>query len=174
MRRQIGVGAASIVMLSVVPVVGLIAPLLGGGFAGRYTDESPERGAVVGAGSGIVASILGLPLAIAASVAIAATSWTLAAAILVGTVGMALYTTGMSALGGYVGQLLTAEANESGIDSTVEQLRAEYLNDAVSETEFERRLEQALRDGDPSEAMQGDIDDVEQVETIDNRLEERP
>ena len=155
MRRQIGIGAAGIVALSILPVVGLIAPLLGGGLAGRYTDDSPERGALVGAGAGAVASLIALPLALAAGVAAAATAWPLAAAVFAGTIALVLYNTGLGALGGYAGRLLatddeTAASATPSVDTnaTVDRLREKYLDDAVDEVEFERRLERAMRDDD--------------------------
>jgi len=150
-RRQIGVGAAGIVALSILPVVGLIAPLLGGGLAGRDTDHAPERGALAGAGAGVVASLVALPLALAAGVAAAATAWPLAAAVFAGTIALVLYNTSLGALGGYAARLLATEPDEgsasaANADAAVDRLREKYLDDAVGEAEFERRLERAMRD----------------------------
>ncbi len=173
-RRQIGVGAAGIVALSILPVVGLIAPLLGGGLAGRHTDESPQRGAVAGAGAGAVASLVGLPLALAAGVAAAATAWPLAAAVFAGTVTLALYNTGLGALGGYAAHLLaTTEPPET--DGAVDRLREEYLADAVDEGEFERRLERALRDDSEGSETESPADATRpgDTETTGSRLSER-
>ena len=179
MRRQIGIGAAGIVALSILPVVGLIAPLLGGGLAGRYTDESPERGAVAGAGAGVVASLIGLPVALAAGVAAATSAWPLAAAVFAGTIALGLYNTGLGALGGYAAQLLATDETPGGRDTAqnttretstsgaVDRLREKYLADAVGEVEFERRLERALQDdGD-------DPDGDDETERRGERLSER-
>ncbi len=182
-RRQIGIGAAGIVALSILPVVGLIAPLLGGGLAGRYTDDSPERGALVGAGAGAVASLIGLPVALAAGVAAAATAWPLAAAVFAGTIALVLYNTGLGALGGYAAQLLTADetpgsrdaaretTHETSTNGAVDRLREKYLADAVGEVEFERRLERALRDDRGGSGRDTDRDDG--TERRDEPLTER-
>lgn len=183
MRRQIGIGAAGIVALSILPVVGLIAPLLGGGLAGRYTDESPERGAMAGAGAGVVASLIGLPVALAAGVAAATTAWPLAAAVFAGTIALVLYNTGLGALGGYAAQLLATDETPGGRDTAhettretntngaVDRLREKYLADAVGEVEFERRLERALRDDGDEPDRDTDRDD--ETERRDEPLSER-
>lgn len=143
--KEVGVGAATIVALSVVPVVGLIAPLIGGGVAGWRTQASSTESALVGAGAGVVASLVGLPVVLAGLAFAASVSGLAALALLGVAVSLWLYTAGLGALGGYAGRWIAAESSDGPHRKPrVERLREEYLTGDITRGEFERGLEETL------------------------------
>ncbi|MFB6176640.1 MAG: DUF5518 domain-containing protein [Halobaculum sp.] len=143
--KEVGVGAATIVALSVVPVVGLIAPLIGGGVAGWHSRASSTESALVGAGAGVVASLVGVPVVLAGVAFAASVSGPAALGVFSVAVSLWLYTAGLGALGGYAGRWIAAESSDDPHrDPRVERLRNEYLAGMLTRQEFERRLEETL------------------------------
>lgn len=142
-----GLGAAVIVAVSVVPVVGLIAPLLGGGFAGWNAREPPSRAAMTGAGAGVLASAVSFPVVVAASLLLASASLPAAVAVLAVAVAVGLYVVGLGALGGYAGRgASAASADGDGHRSDVARLREQYVDGTLTDTELERRIAETLGD----------------------------
>ncbi|WP_424013564.1 SHOCT domain-containing protein [Halorubrum xinjiangense] len=151
-----GVGAGVTVLVSVLPVVGLVAPAVGAGVA-SWTDESATaRGPRIGAATGALVALLSLPLTffavwVAAMVSPAATVGVLALTLL-----GAAYVVGSGALGGYLGDRIAAERDASppapdrvtadGAEPTtpVERLKHRYVDGELSDAEFERRLDRLL------------------------------
>ncbi len=156
MRREIGVGAAAIVALSVVPVVGLIAPLLGGGFAGWNSRRSPERAAVAGAGAAALASAASLPLLVVATAFVASTAVPAAVVLVATAIAASLYTVSLGALGGYAGRTLSADATDG-----VGRIRDQYLAGELTDTELERRLDALF---DEASGEYGSSDDATELE----------
>ncbi|EMA70187.1 SHOCT domain-containing protein [Halorubrum distributum] len=158
-----GVGAGITVLVSVLPVVGLIAPAVGAGVA-SWTDESAvARGPRIGAATGALVALLSLPLTltffavwVAAAVSPAATVGVLALTL----VGAA-YVVGSGALGGYLADRIAADrAARADTDpettaSPVERLKHRYVEGEIGDAEFERRLDRLMattNQGDRSEA----------------------
>ena len=67
-----GIGAGVTVLVSVLPVVGLIAPAVGGGVASWTDGDGVDRGGRVGAAAGGLVALFSLPLTFVA-VAVAST-----------------------------------------------------------------------------------------------------
>ena len=156
-----GVGAGVTVLVSVLPVVGLIAPAVGAGVASWTDDAKTPRGPRIGAATGALVALLSLPLTffavwVAASVSPAATVGVLAL-----TLFGAAYVVGSGALGGYLADRIVAErdASRSGAEhaeptTPVERLKHRYVEGELTDAEFERRLDRLLaadRERDRSE-----------------------
>ena len=128
-----GVGAGVTVLVSVLPVVGLVAPAVGAGVA-SWTDEfETPRGPRIGAATGALVALLSL------------------VGVLALTLFGAAYVVGSGALGGYLADRIAAErdASRSGADrveptTPVERLKHRYVEGELSDAEFERRLDRLL------------------------------
>ena len=151
LAARAGVGAGVTVLVSVLPLVGLIAPAVGGGVA-TWTDESPApRGPRIGAVTGALVALLSLPLTffavwIAASVSPAATVGVLAFTLL-----GAAYVVGSGALGGYLADRIAVDRERSRAvdagaspESPVERLKHRYVEGELTDAEFERRLDRLV------------------------------
>ena len=156
-----GVGAGVTVLVSVLPVVGLLAPAVGAGVA-SWTDESgTARGPRIGAATGALVALLSLPLTFFAVWVAAAVSPAATVAVLALTLFGAAYVVGSGALGGYLADRIVAErdASRSGAEhaeptTPVERLKHRYVEGELTDAEFERRLDRLLaadRERDRSE-----------------------
>lgn len=142
-----GIGAGVTVLVSVLPVIGLMAPAIGGGVA-SWTDHSPaHRGSKIGAAAGGLVTLLSLPL-IFVAVAFASTVSPIAT---VGVLALALvgaaYVVGTSALGGYLadrvaaGKELPWSSDSTAVsEMPLERLKRRYVDGDITDEEFERRL----------------------------------
>ncbi|MFC7185324.1 SHOCT domain-containing protein [Halorubrum yunnanense] len=157
-----GVGAGVTVLVSVLPVVGLIAPAVGAGVA-SWTDESETpRGPRIGAATGALVALLSLPLTFLAVWVAAAVSPAATVGVLALTLFGAAYVVGSGALGGYLADRIAAErdASEAGADreertTPIERLKHRYVEGELSDAEFERRLDRLLAadpEGDRAES----------------------
>ena len=142
-----GVGAGVTVLVSVLPVLGLIAPAIGGGVASWTDSDAADPGSHVGAAAGGLVTLLSLPLTFAA-VAIASTvSPAATMGVLALTLVGAVYVIGSAALGGH----LVDEAMERREASTsasavtpIERLKHRYVAGELGDAEFERRLDRLV------------------------------
>jgi len=156
-----GVGAGITVLVSVLPVVGLIAPAVGAGVA-SWTDESAvARGPRIGAATGALVALLSLPLTFFAVWVAAAVSPAATVGVLALTLVGAAYVVGSGALGGYLADRIAADrAARADTDpettaSPVERLKHRYVEGEIGDAEFERRLDRLMAttdQGDRSEA----------------------
>jgi len=143
-----GVGAGVTLLVSLLPVVGLAAPAVGGGVASWTDGAEVDRGSRVGAAAGALVALLSLPLTFLA-VALASTVSPVAT---VGVLGITLvgaaYVVGSGALGGYLADRIAADREASADDATgetpIERLKRRYVDDELSDAEFERRLERLV------------------------------
>ena len=146
-----GVGAGITVLVSVLPVVGLIAPAVGAGVA-SWTDESAvARGPRIGAATGALVALLSLPLTFFAVWVAAAVSPAATVGVLALTLFGAAYVVGSGALGGYLADRIAADrdASNAGVDreertTPVERLKHRNVAGDLSDAEFERRLDRLL------------------------------
>ena len=149
--RRAGIGAATIVGVAFVPFLGPFAPLVGGGVAGRLSEPPEDSGIVAGVTAGLLASVGVVPLVLAGS-ALAATVSNLAAALVVSAaVTMIVYVAGLAAVGGYLGARSVQNDPGSGREQ-IDRLRQQYVDGALTELEFERRLEEVLAGQDRTRA----------------------
>ena len=156
-----GVGAGITVLVSVLPVVGLIAPAIGAGVA-SWTDKSAvARGPRIGAATGALVALLSLPLTFFAVWVAAAVSPAATVGVLALTLVGAAYVVGSGALGGYLADRIAADrASRADTDpettaSPVERLKHRYVEGEIGDAEFERRLDRLMAttdQGDRSEA----------------------
>jgi len=152
-----GVGAGVTVLVGVLPVVGLVAPAIGGGVA-SWTDNADgvDRGGRVGAAAGALVALFSLPavfvaVALAASVSPAATVGVLALALL-----GAVYVVGSAALGGHlVDEAMAERASSEAASAPVERVKRRYVDGEIGEAEFERRLERVI-EADRRQASRAD------------------
>jgi len=156
LAARAGIGAGVTVLVSVLPVVGLIAPAVGGGVASWTDGSASARGPRIGAMTGALVALSSLPLTffavwIAASVSPAAT---------VGVLGLALvgaaYVVGSGALGGYLADRIAADrersrAADATTQSPVERLKHRYVEGELTDAEFERRLDRLVTADDASD-----------------------
>jgi hypothetical protein len=165
LAARAGVGAGVTVLVSVLPVVGLLAPAVGAGVA-SWTDESETpRGPRIGAATGALVALLSLPLTFLAVWIAAAVSPAATVGVLALTLFGAAYVVGSGALGGYLADRIAAEREASNADADregprtpIERLKHRYVEGELSDAEFERRLDRLLaadRERDRSEARSG-------------------
>ena len=162
LAARAGVGAGVTVLVSVLPVVGLLAPAVGAGVA-SWTDESETpRGPRIGAATGALVALLSLPVTFFAVWVAAAVSPAATVGVLALTLFGAAYVVGSGALGGYLADRIAAErdASEAGADreertTPIERLKHRYVEGEISDAEFERRLDRLLAadpEGDRAES----------------------
>lgn len=164
MRQQVtdvlkpaGVGVGVTVLASLLPVVGLFAPVIGGGVASRVDTPGSGNGSRVGLTTGALVVLLSLPITFL-TVAVAATVSPIAT---VGVLGMTLvgaaYVVGSSALGGYLVEKFAGDhqvredakwkstsATDRAPASPIERLKRRYVDGEIDDDEFERRLERLV------------------------------
>jgi len=151
LAARAGVGAGVTVLVSVLPVIGLIAPAVGAGVA-SWTDESATaRGPQIGAATGALVALLSLPLTFFAVWVAAAVSPAATVGVLALTLVGAAYVVGSGALGGYLADRIAADRASSRADtdreataSPVERLKHRYVEGEITDAEFERRLDRLL------------------------------
>ena len=151
LAARAGIGAGVTVLVSVLPVVGLLAPAVGAGVA-SWTDESETpRGPRIGAATGALVALLSLPLTFFAVWVAAAVSPAATVGVLALTLFGAAYVVGSGALGGYLADRIAAErdASSAGVDreertTPIERLKHRYVEGDLSDAEFERRLDRLL------------------------------
>lgn len=138
-----GIGAGAIAGLSIIPVIGLFAPVVGGSLAGWLSRDPDNSGAIAGATAGLFASLIAVPLFVAGS-AVAATVSSLAAVVVLSiAVAVFAYVIGLGAVGGYLGA--RAASHSAGTErESVDRLRQRYVEGELTDFEFEQRLEQLL------------------------------
>ena len=166
-----GVGAGVTLLVSLLPVVGLAAPAVGGGVA-SWTDEAEtDRGSRVGAAAGALVALVSLPVTFLA-VALAST---VSPAATVGVLGITLvgaaYVVGSGALGGYLADRIAADREPSADDAVaretpIERLKRRYVDDELSDAEFERRLERLV-------AADREVEDARSAVDADRRRSRR-
>ena len=160
-----GVGAGVTVLVSVLPVVGLVAPAVGAGVASWTDDAERPRGPKIGAATGALVALLSLPLTFLAVWIAAAVSPAATVGVLALTLFGAAYVVGSGALGGYLADRIAAERDASNADADreaprtpIERLKHRYVEGELSDAEFERRLDRLLaadRERDRSETRSG-------------------
>ncbi|MEZ3162395.1 SHOCT domain-containing protein [Halorubrum sp. RMP-47] len=157
-----GVGAGVTVLVSVLPVVGLIAPAVGAGVA-SWTDESATaRGPRIGAATGALVALLSLPLTFFAIWVAAAVSPAATVGVLALTLFGAAYVVGSGALGGYLADRIAADrASRADTDpeataSPVERLKHRYVEGELTDAEFERRLDRLMAATDDRDRSEDD------------------
>lgn len=138
-----GIGAGAIAGLSVVPVLGLFAPALGGGLAGWLSRDPENSGAIAGATAGLFASLIAVPLFVAGSAVAATVSNLAAVAVLSIAAAVLAYVVGLGAVGGYLGARAASRDGKPDSES-LDRLRHRYVEGELTDIEFERRLEQVL------------------------------
>ncbi|MES3161605.1 MAG: SHOCT domain-containing protein [Halorubrum sp.] len=143
-----GVGAGVTVLVSILPVIGLLAPAIGGGVASWTDADAADRGSRVGAAAGGLVTLFSLPLTFAA-VAIASTiSPAATMAVLSFTLVGAVYVIGSAALGGHlVDEAMAKRASPSNADADdtpIERLKHRYVDGEIDDAEFERRLDRLV------------------------------
>ena len=151
LAARAGIGAGVTVLVSVLPVVGLLAPAVGAGVA-SWTDESETpRGPRIGAATGALVALLSLPLTFFAVWVAAAVSPAATVGVLALTLFGAAYVVGSGALGGYLADRIAADrdASNAGVDreertTPIERLKHRYVAGDLSDAEFERRLDRLL------------------------------
>lgn len=160
--RHAGIGAAAMIATGLVPLVGVFAPLVGGGVAGWLGAEDDANGAKLGAVAGAIASLLFVPLVLlGAAIAVFDAGITLFVFLAVAVVGTALLT-GLGALGGTVGSAL-ADDRESDADERVGSTNTEadpvdraqrrYTSGELTESELESELDRVLDAGPRDEEV---------------------
>lgn len=162
LAARAGVGAGVTVLVSVLPVVGLLAPAVGAGVA-SWTDESETpRGPRIGAATGALVALLSLPVTFFAVWVAAAVSPAATVGVLALTLFGAAYVVGSGALGGYLADRIAAERDASNEradrevpQTPLQRLKHRYVEGELSDAEFERRLDRLLaadRQGDRAES----------------------
>ena len=145
-----GVGAGVTILVSVLPVVGLVAPAIGGGVA-SWTDDASDRGSRVGAAAGGLVALFSLPLTFVAVAAASTVSPAATVGVLALTLVGAAYVVGSGALGGYLADQVAADRETSrgpegaaAAAAPVERLKRRYVDGELSDAAFERRLERLI------------------------------
>lgn len=138
-----GIGAGVTVLLSAVPVIGLVAPVIGGGVAGWANRDGATDGIRVGAAAGGLVALLSVPLTFVAVAVAAAVSPLATVAVLAAALVTAVYVVGSAALGGYVADDIASKRESRSVraEPPVERLKRRYVDGDIDDEEFERRLE---------------------------------
>jgi len=146
-----GIGAGVTVLVSVLPVVGLIAPAIGGGVASWTDPNTADRGAKIGAAAGGLVTLFSLPLTFVAVAVASTVSPAATVGVLALTLVGAAYVVGSSALGGYLadrvsaGEKLPWSTDDPTVsEAPIERLKHQYVDGELTDAEFERRLERLV------------------------------
>lgn len=163
LAARAGVGAGVTVLVSVLPVVGLIAPAIGAGVASWTDGSETPRGPRVGAATGALVALLSLPLTFVAIWVAAAVSPAATVGVLALTLFGAAYVVGSGALGGYLADRIAAERDASGAGADreeratpIERLKHRYVEGEISDAEFERRLDRLVTADDDAHRPESD------------------
>jgi len=155
LAARAGVGAGVTVLVSVLPVVGLLAPAVGAGVASWTDDAESPRGPRIGVATGALVALLSLPLTFFAVWVAAAVSPAATVGVLALTLFGAAYAVGSGALGGYLADRIAAErdtpradADRETLATPIERLKHRYVEGDISDAEFERRLDRLVTVGD--------------------------
>jgi hypothetical protein len=157
---SVGVGVT--ILASLVPFVGLLAPAIGGGVAGRLGTATGRTGPRVGALTGGLVVLLSLPVTILAATVAATVSPVATAGVLGATAIGAAYVVGSGALGGYLADEFLSRsadvevAGTPSVEPPVERLKRRYVDGEIGDAEFERRLERLIA----ADASVGQTDDA--------------
>ncbi|QAY21123.1 SHOCT domain-containing protein [Halorubrum ezzemoulense] len=148
LAARAGVGAGVTVLVSVLPVVGLVAPAVGAGVASWTDDAERPRGPKIGVATGALVALLSLPLTFFAVWVAAAVSPAATVGVLALTLFGAAYVIGSGALGGYLADRIAEDRDTSPADADreapatpIERLKHRYVEGDISDAEFERRLD---------------------------------
>ena len=151
LAARAGVGAGVTVLVSVLPVVGLVAPAVGAGVASWTDDAERPRGPKIGAATGALVALLSLPLTFFAVWVAAAVSPAATVGVLALTLFGAAYVVGSGALGGYLADRIAEDRDTSPADADreapatpIERLKHRYVEGEISDAEFERRLDRLV------------------------------
>ncbi|TKX47303.1 SHOCT domain-containing protein [Halorubrum sp. SD690R] len=151
LAARAGVGAGVTVLVSVLPVVGLVAPAVGAGVASWTDDAERPRGPKIGAATGALVALLSLPLTFFAVWVAAAVSPAATVGVLALTLFGAAYVVGSGALGGYLADRIAEDRGTSPADADpeapatpIERLKHRYVEGDISDAEFERRLDRLV------------------------------
>ncbi|OYR81507.1 hypothetical protein DJ84_12545 [Halorubrum ezzemoulense] len=151
LAARAGVGAGVTVLVSVLPVVGLVAPAVGAGVASWTDDAERPRGPKIGAATGALVALLSLPLTFFAVWVAAAVSPAATVGVLALTLFGAAYVIGSGALGGYLADRIAEDRDTSPADADreapatpIERLKHRYVEGDISDAEFERRLDRLV------------------------------
>ncbi|OYR73371.1 SHOCT domain-containing protein [Halorubrum ezzemoulense] len=151
LAARAGVGAGVTVLVSVLPVVGLVAPAVGAGVASWTDDAERPRGPKIGAATGALVALLSLPLTFFAVWVAAAVSPAATVGVLALTLFGAAYVVGSGALGGYLADRIAEDRDTSPADADreapatpIERLKHRYVEGDISDAEFERRLDRLV------------------------------
>ena len=151
LAARAGVGAGVTVLVSVLPVVGLVAPAVGAGVASWTDDAERPRGPKIGAATGALVALLSLPLTFFAVWVAAAVSPAATVGVLALTLFGAAYVVGSGALGGYLADRIAEDHDTSPADADreapatpIERLKHRYVEGEISDAEFERRLDRLV------------------------------
>jgi len=146
-----GIGAGVTVLVSVLPVVGLIAPAVGGGVASWTDGDGVDRGGRVGAAAGGLVALFSLPLTFVAVAVASTVSPVATVGVLALTLLGAVYLVGSGALGGYLADRIAVDrgrsrsADDAAVaEPPVERLKRRYVEGEIDDAEFERRLERLV------------------------------
>lgn len=164
--KHAGIGAGVALVTGVIPLVGVLGPVIGGGVAGWLTDATGRHGAKVGALTGVLLSILALPFLLAGVVFLGVSGppmmgptsmITPVLALVAGVMGL-VYLVGSSTVGGYLGARYADSDDEQDTatpaEDPIDQLKQQYAEGELTELEFERRLETLLNDETEQAASQ--------------------
>jgi len=159
-HRRAVIGGIITVAASLVPFVGPFAPALGGGIAAWLAADTDDDGAMLGAAAGLVASLVALPVLVLFVVLVAGLSTAALVTLPLFLLATTAYTVGLSAVGGFAGEQLTAGTTQETQETNdaVERLKERYVAGDVTEPEFERRLERLV---DADEDVVLDTDSVD-------------
>ncbi|MDB2247838.1 SHOCT domain-containing protein [Halorubrum ezzemoulense] len=151
LAARAGVGAGVTVLVSVLPVVGLVAPAVGAGVASWTDDAERPRGPKIGAATGALVALLSLPVTFFAVWVAAAVSPAATVGVLALTLFGAAYVVGSGALGGYLADRIAEDRDTSPADADreapatpIERLKHRYVEGDISDAEFERRLDRLV------------------------------
>lgn len=144
-----GIGAGVTLVLSVVPVGGLVAPAIGGGVASWIARDTRSTGSRIGATAGGLVTLLLLPL-VSIMIAIASS---ISPAAAVGAFGLtvltAVYVIGSAAVAGDLAEdiALNRRSETEPTEEPLARLKRRYVDEKIDNVEFERRVETLIEAG---------------------------
>lgn len=156
--KHAGIGAGVALVTGLIPLVGFLSPVVGGGVAGWLSDATDRHGAKVGALTGVFLSLLGVPFLLAGVVFLGVsgppmmgpTSMVAPVFALVAALFGLVYLVGLGTVGGYLGARYTdrddGHDTAARTEDPIDQLKQQYADGDISDLEFERRLETLLDD----------------------------
>ncbi|WP_255568301.1 SHOCT domain-containing protein [Salinarchaeum sp. IM2453] len=162
----VGIAIAAMLVAAVIPVVNILAPLIGGAVAAYISRANAHEGAKIGGIAGAIIPLALVPLALLAGFSVGAgMGGALTMAVLPYMFFVAIIG-GAGALGGFLGGHYNEEnhsvepadrsrgrspeatTSSDTEDDPVDTLKQRYARGEIDEIEFERRLENLLDDRD--------------------------